>query len=175
MMIQTRGKVEKSEASDSIRWYQALAALTPEPPGPAVCHKAFDIEHLPFGRYKSGWQIKLCHKVCSRGHLHDCKVEHIQPMWKSLWASSPQVGMGVWGSRSGVRAAKAWCHRCFPRDMSHIHVVLLSIVLVLIHNNLHKTRGGREICSPEYSHKKTLQRMQSNRHVANYSCDFALC
>ena len=41
----------------------------------------------------------------------------IQPMWKSLWASSPQVGMGIRGKLcelvavgpggSGDRAAKA--------------------------------------------------------------------
>ena len=48
----------------------------------------------------------------------------IQPMWKSLWASSPQVGMSIWGKLcelvavgpggSGVRAAKAWYYRIGP-------------------------------------------------------------
>ena len=38
-MLLMRGKVEKLEAGrpcDSISWYQALAALTPEPPGPTA-------------------------------------------------------------------------------------------------------------------------------------------
>ena len=72
---------------------------------PEVCHKVCSIGHLPFGKYRSGWQIKLCHKVCSIGHLpwHMIVRLSIQPMWKSLWASSPQVRMGscaswwLWG------------------------------------------------------------------------------
>ena len=37
--------------------------------GVVVAGMKLPMKHLPFGKYRSGWQIKLCHKVCSIGHL----------------------------------------------------------------------------------------------------------
>ena len=131
MMLLMKGKVEKSEAGRPLWLDPVVSGFSRPNPGATRPHShqpaqppSYTHSHL-----RTTGPERLPHRLYAQPYdqyrasppWHMIVRLSIQPMWKSLWASSPQVGMSIWGrlcglvavgpGGSGVRAAKAWYYR----------------------------------------------------------------